>query len=260
MGDIRSLVSRIENVVSEDEAKSREKDAARMLSGEFDLYDFLEQIRMIKRMGSLNEIIEMMPFANALPEGFKVDDNELVRIEAMIQSMTPAERKNPYIIAQQVTRQRRIARGSGRKPDEVVDLVQRFDVMKRIMGSLTQNTGGFLSQLPGFKQLNQLRKVKNLDMGGLFNNLPPNMRPPGGMPGMGGFPGMPGMGGFPGMPGMGGFPGMPGMGGGVPQLPKGFNLPGGHRKQGDESTKAKIDEDKERRKRQAARLNRKKNR
>ena len=164
MGDIRSLVRRIENVVSEDEAKSREKDAARMLSGEFDLYDFLEQIRMIKRMGSLNEIIEMMPFANALPEGFKVDDNELVRIEAMIQSMTPAERKNPYIIAQQVTRQRRIARGSGRKPDEVVDLVQRFDVMKRIMGSLTQNTGGFLSQLPGFKQLNQLRKVKNLDM------------------------------------------------------------------------------------------------
>ena len=159
MGDIRSLVSRIENVVTEDEMKSRESDAARMMSGQFDLNDFLSQIRMIKKMGSLGEIVEMMPFASALPEGFSVDDNELVRIEALIQSMTPDERRNPALVGNQVTRQRRIAKGSGRKLEEVTELVQRFNMMKQVMGALSGNTGGFLSQIPGFKQLSALKNL-----------------------------------------------------------------------------------------------------
>ena len=259
MGDIRSLVSRIENVVTEDEMKSRESDAARMMSGQFDLNDFLSQIRMIKKMGSLGEIVEMMPFASALPDGFSVDDNELVRIEALIQSMTPDERRNPALVGNQVTRQRRIAKGSGRKLEEVTDLVQRFNMMKQVMGALSGNTGGFLSQIPGFKQLSALKNLKNLDMGSLLGGM--GGKGPGGFPVMGGFPGM-GGGGMPNMASLEQmFAGMqqpqqPQQ----PKLPKGFNMPGVRAVSEAEANRGNAEFEREKRRKLAAKLAKKKNR
>ncbi|TVR01517.1 MAG: signal recognition particle protein [Deltaproteobacteria bacterium] len=242
MGDIRSLVGRMENVITEQEAADREQDAERMLRGDFDLNDFLEQIRTIKKLGSLSDVMEMMPFGANLPKGVNIDDQELVRIEAMISSMTPEERSRPELVKTQVTRQRRIARGSGRKEREVGDLLQRFEMMRGMLGQFGQNQGGFLSRIPGFSQLAQLQQLKNTDFGDLF----------GAMGGAGG--GGPGGGADPfGL----GFPGQPQ----APQLPRGYNPPG-QRVQAESkaATRAKIDKDKARRRKQKSRASRKKGR
>ena len=235
MGDIRSLVGRMENVISEQEAMAREQDAERMLRGDFDLMDFLEQIRTIKKLGSLTDLLDMMPFGGSLPEGVNVDDQELVKIEAMIQSMTKEERKKPSLIREQITRQRRIARGSGRSEDELRDLLQRFDMMKGMLGQLGQNQGGFLSKIPGFKQLSQMNQLKNMNMGDLFGAMQ-------GQPG-GGMPGLPGM----------GAPADPSA-----ALPRGFNPPGVRMQSDSKATKAKIDREKAKRRRRKARKARKK--
>ena len=80
--------------------KKAEKDAARMLTGEFSLDDFLEQISMIQQMGSLKDLVDKLPlggmFPGGLPDGVNLDDNELVRIRAIIQSMTRFEKSDPY--------------------------------------------------------------------------------------------------------------------------------------------------------------------
>jgi signal recognition particle subunit SRP54 len=201
----------------------------------------------------------MMPFASALPEGFSVDDNELVRIEALIQSMTPDERRNPALVGNQVTRQRRIAKGSGRKLEEVTDLVQRFNMMKQVMGALSGNTGGFLSQIPGFKQLSALKNLKNLDMGSLLGGM--GGKGPGGFPVMGGFPGM-GGGGMPNMASLEQmFAGMqqpqqPQQ----PKLPKGFNMPGVRAVSEAEANRGNAEFEREKRRKLAAKLAKKKNR
>ena len=241
MGDIRGLVGRLENVIDSQETADREKDAERMLRGDFDFNDFLEQIKTIKKMGSLTEIMEMMPFGNQLPAGASVDDGELMRIESMIQSMTVQERREPVCISQQVTRQRRVARGSGREVSEVTDLIQRFDMMRNMMGALGAGGGGFLGNLPGFKQLGALRRMKNMDpnsLMGAFDGPQDGQANP--------FAAMQEM--------MGGMPGA-----GQPQLPPGFSPPGGQRQAPKKSaTKAKIDREKAKRKRRTQRKARRK--
>lgn len=204
MGDIRSLVGRMENIISEKDAQNKEKDAKRMLSGEFDFDDFLEQIRMIKKMGSLTDILDMLPFGSAIPKDVNVDDNELIRIESMIQSMTRFERGNPDIIVSQVTRQRRIAAGSGRSHEEVKDLLSRFTQMRTMLQSLgglggMGGGGGLLSKLPGMQKLSQMNQLRNMDLSQLM----------GGGGGDDPFSAL-----------------MQQQGGGQPQLPKGFNQPG----------------------------------
>src|SRR5438105_4684175 len=93
MGDIVGLMKDFEQVV---DAEKAEEDAVRMLKGSFDMQDFLEQIRVIQKMGSLKDLFEKMPFfQGGLPEGAHLDRKELVKIEAMISSMTVAERKHP---------------------------------------------------------------------------------------------------------------------------------------------------------------------
>lgn len=242
MGDIRSLVGRMENVITEQEAAEREQDAERMLRGDFDLTDFLEQIRTIKKLGSLSDVMEMMPFGANLPKGVNVDDRELVRIEAMISSMTPLERRQPDLVRRQVTRQRRIARGSGRAEREVTDLLQRFEMMKGMLSQFGQNQGGFLSKIPGFSQLAQLQQLKNTDFGELLGAM--GGQGPRGAGGNDPF----------GFGALGGAPAQP-------QLPKGFTPPG-VRMQAESkvSTKAQIDREKERRRKQKARASRKKGR
>ncbi len=208
MGDVVSLMNDFSKLIDE---KKAEQDAKRLLSGKFTLSDFLEQIRLLKKMGSLRDVMERLPFfSDALADGMKFDDRELIRIEAIIQSMTPEERKKPAIL--NARRVQRIARGAGRKPQEVLDLVQRYDVMRQMMARIGQ-APGLLSRLPGFGQMAQLGKMKGAGVDGFFDEVEKMA-----LPGMGGMPGMPGMGGMPGMPG--GFGDMDPFGmAGQPKLP-----------------------------------------
>jgi signal recognition particle subunit SRP54 len=162
-GDVLGLMKDIEGIVDEEKA---EKDAERILSGRFDMTHFLDQIKTIKKMGPLKDVLEKLPFfGEMVPEGTQVDDKELVRVEAMINSMTAAERKRPELI--DVSRLERIARGSGRKPQEVKGLLERFFGMRQMMGAIGQQPG-LLSRIPGFRQLSQLKNLQGLDLGELF--------------------------------------------------------------------------------------------
>jgi signal recognition particle subunit SRP54 len=205
MGDVVGLMQDFEEVVDQ---KKAEEDAERLLQGDFTLEDFLEQVRMIQKMGSLKDLVDKLPlggmFPGGLPQDVNLDDRELVRIQAIIQSMTRFEKSDPYALIREPRRVERISKGSGTKPEAVNELIQKFLFMRQMMSGLGQNLG-LLGKVPGMKQMAMAKNMKK-------------MMASGGMPGMPGFPGMgmPGMG-FPGMgmPGMGGFPGMgmPGMGG-----------------------------------------------
>jgi signal recognition particle subunit SRP54 len=219
MGDVVGLMQNFEEVVDQ---KKAEADAARMLTGDFTLEDFLEHVRMIQKMGSLKDLVDKLPLGGMLPGGIpdnvNLDDRELVRIEAIIQSMTPFEKRDPYALVREPGRADRIAKGSGTKTEQVNELVQKFVFMRQMMSSLGQNMG-MMGKIPGLKQIAMARGAKKMMQGGGFPGMP------GGFPGMpGGFPGMPGMGGFPGMPGFPGMGmpgmGMPGMGGPAESLTK----------------------------------------
>jgi signal recognition particle subunit SRP54 len=206
MGDVVGLIKDFEGVVDQ---KKAEEDAMRMLSGEFTLDDFLAQVKTIQQMGSLKDLVERIPgLGGMMPPGADIDDKELVRIEAMIQSMTLVERQDPNALIREPNRVKRIARGSGCPEQAVTELVQKFLFMRQMIGGMGGDMG-MLSRIPGMKNLAMARNLRRAMKSG---KVPPGM----GMPGMG-MPGMPGMGmpgmGMPGMPGMG-FPGMgmPGMG------------------------------------------------
>jgi signal recognition particle subunit SRP54 len=172
--------------------KQAEQDAMRMMSGSFTLDDFLNQIRMIQRMGSLKDVMDKIPgMGNMLPPGAaeQVDEKELSRVEAIIQSMTRAERDDAHILVREPSRARRIARGSGQTEQAVSELVQKFLFMRQMLGGMGQDLG-FLGNIPGLKNLAMARNVRRKMGSGQVPGMPPGM----GFPGMG-FPGM----GFPGM-------------------------------------------------------------
>lgn len=154
-GEVVGLVKDFEEVVDE---KKAEEDALRMLQGQFDLSDFLNQIKTIKKMGPLQDVMEKLPFfSDGIPDAAKTDDYELVRMESMISSMTPAERKRPELIDD--SRARRIARGSGRKESEVKELLGKFTDMRDLMVAM----GG--GKLRG--RWKRMKGVRNLFGGGL---------------------------------------------------------------------------------------------
>ncbi len=209
MGDVVGLIQDFEDVVDQ---KQAEKDAMRMMQGEFTLEDFLNQIRMIQKMGSVRDLIEKIPgLSSMLPPGAaaQVNDSELTDAETIILSMTRFERQDPQSLIREPSRVKRIAGGSGRTEQSVAELVQKFLYMKQMMGSMGGmggGAGGLLGGLPGMGGM--ARNVRRAMKSGKMPEGFPQM--PGGMPG--GFPGMglPGMG-LPGMmPGMGGMPGMVG--------------------------------------------------
>jgi signal recognition particle subunit SRP54 len=201
LGDVVGLMKDFEEVVDQ---KKAEADAARMLSGEFTLEDFLQQVRMIQQMGPLKDLVEKIPgMGGMLPAGADLDGKEFQKIEAMIQSMTRAERRDAQLLVREPSRAGRVARGSGTPVEAVNELVQKFVFIKQMMGNFGGNAG-MLGKLPGMKNLALARNLRRAAKSGSF---PPGMGMPGGFPGMpGGFPGMPG--GFPGMPMMPGM-GMP---------------------------------------------------
>ena len=138
MGDILSLIEKAEAEV--DQEKAREL-SQKIRKAEFDYNDFLDQMRQIKKMGGMASIMSMMPGMSQL-RNIDMDENEknMARIEAIILSMTPAERANPSLM--NLSRKQRIARGSGVDISEVNRLVKQFDQMKKMMKQLPGMMGG----------------------------------------------------------------------------------------------------------------------
>ena len=189
MGDVLTLIEKAEDVYTEQQAAEMEE---KLLSSGFDLEDFLEQFSQIRKMGPLQNLLGMIPGVGRQLKDLDIDESQMKRVEAIIQSMTPAERRKPEILNGK--RKKRIARGSGRSAQEINELLRSFEQMRKMM-----------KQLGGASGMQQMRGMKDLDLGQL------------GMEGAsGGFPRL-GAGGGP-APGMGnaGMPGLP-TGGGKPR-------------------------------------------
>lgn len=132
MGDILEIVSKVEDVIDEDEAK---RQAIKMKKGTFDLEDFLSTLKQIKKLGPLENILKMLPQARKIGlNNVSIDPKDLAHVEAIIQSMTPYERRHPEIL--KATRKQRIAKGSGRSVEEVNRLLKQFETMKDMMKKL----------------------------------------------------------------------------------------------------------------------------
>jgi signal recognition particle subunit SRP54 len=157
-GDVVGLMQDFEKHVDQDRA---EEDAKKILSGDFTLDDFVSQIRLVKKMGPLGELMEKFPLFGEMPEGFQFDDAHLSRIVAMVDSMTRAERQRPDLIND--GRIKRVARGSGRTDKEVRDLLKHYQTMRAVMKTVG-DAPGLLSRLPGIKQLFQMRKLQGKGM------------------------------------------------------------------------------------------------
>ena len=128
-GDVISLVEKAKDVVDQTEAKKLEK---KLKDATFDLEDFRSQLDQLKKMGPLNQIVGMMPGVNRkMMKGLDLDDRQLSWTDAIISSMTPAERKNPSII--DGSRRSRISKGSGRPVQEINQLLKQFAEMKKMM-------------------------------------------------------------------------------------------------------------------------------
>ncbi len=134
MGDVLSLIEKAQTSIDADKAREMEK---KLRSQQFTLEDFLDQLQQIKKMGPLNQLMEMMPGMGALGKkmkGMSVDDRELVKVEAIIKSMTKKERLNPGILNS--SRRKRIAVGSGTRPQDVNNLLKQFEMMQKMMKQL----------------------------------------------------------------------------------------------------------------------------
>jgi signal recognition particle subunit SRP54 len=175
MGDVLTLIEKAESAFEQDEAEAME---ARLRKGQFTFDDFLKQMKMLRRMGSFKGVLALLPGIPKEIRDIDVDEKQIARIEAIVLSMTKAERADPDLI--DGSRRRRIAAGSGHDVSAVNQLLKQFDQMKKMMKMMMKG-GGKLP--PGFD-------------GG-----------PGGMPGMPGgmqMPGMPGQAPGSSLPGMGG--------------------------------------------------------
>ena len=128
MGDVVSLVEKAQQEVSEEEAAALEEKMAR---GELDMDDFLKQMKMMRRMGSMKSLLGMLPGVGSALKGMDIDEKQLDRTEAMIQSMTRNERKRPDIIRH--SRKVRIASGSGTDPNQVGQLSKQFGMLSKVM-------------------------------------------------------------------------------------------------------------------------------
>lgn len=129
MGDLMGMIEKAESVIDEDEALNA---ANRLKSGKFDLEDFLSQLKQIKKLGPLENLIKLIPGAKKMGlNNVNIDPKQMAHIEAIVLSMTPYERKHPDLL--KASRKRRIASGSGRSVEEVNRLLKQFDQMKLMM-------------------------------------------------------------------------------------------------------------------------------
>ena len=132
MGDILSIVEKVESEIDEKEAM---KTAKKMAKGTFDLEDFLAQLNQIKKLGPLENILKMLPGAKKMGlNNVNIDPKKMAHVEAIVLSMTPEERRNPDIL--KASRKQRIANGSGTTVAEVNQLLKQFEEMKKMMKML----------------------------------------------------------------------------------------------------------------------------
>ncbi|HWH11797.1 MAG TPA: signal recognition particle protein [Solirubrobacteraceae bacterium] len=131
MGDVMTLIEKAEREFDEDQSQDLEK---RLRAGDFNLDDFLGQLKMMRRMGPLQGLLGMIPGVGAQMRGVKVDEREVDRLEAIILAMTPEERRRPELI--KGSRRLRIARGSGTNVQAVNQLVKQFDQVRKMMRKL----------------------------------------------------------------------------------------------------------------------------
>jgi signal recognition particle subunit SRP54 len=144
MGDVMTLVEKAEKQLDEKQAQELERKIRKQ---QFTLEDFLAQMKQVRNMGPLTNLLKLMPGVGRELGSLQVDEKELDRLEAIILSMTPEERRDPSII--DGSRRRRIARGSGTNVQAVSRLVKQFGQMKKIMGQLSQGKMPSLQQLAG---------------------------------------------------------------------------------------------------------------
>jgi len=140
MGDVLTLIEKAEDVFDEEEA---DRAAAKLRDASFDLEDFLDQFQQLKKMGPLQQLVGMLPGAGSALRDVQVDERQMGRVEAIIRSMTPEERRNPKLISG--SRRRRIASGSGTRPQDVNALLKQFSEAQKMMKALA----GGKSPIPG---------------------------------------------------------------------------------------------------------------
>ena len=144
MGDVVSLVERAQDQFDEEEARKIQKKIAKNTFG-FD--DFLSQIQQIKKMGNLKDLMSMIPGAGKALKGFDIDDDAFKHIEAIIHSMTPLERSQPSKL--NASRKKRIAAGSGRRIQDVNQLLKQFEQMSKMMKMMQGGGGKKMMQMMG---------------------------------------------------------------------------------------------------------------
>ena len=128
MGDVISLVEKAQEQFDEAEAKRLE---AKIKKNKFDFNDFIGQIQQIKKMGDLKSLMNMIPGMSKMTKDIDIDENAFLKVEAIVQSMTPAERKNPELL--NINRKKRIAKGCGRDLNEINQFIKQFDQMRQMM-------------------------------------------------------------------------------------------------------------------------------
>lgn len=238
MGDVVGLVERAQQQISEKEAQ---ESYEKLVLGSFTLEDMLAQIRMVRRLGPIKKLMGMMPGLGGLASQVDVDDKQMNRLEALFTSMTPKERLHPDLI--DMSRRRRIARGSGQDVGAVNDLLKRHKEMKRMMKELGKT--GLASKLGAKQKREALRgmsatgELESGGGGGLFGGL-------GGLFGGGG-----------GEAGAGAAPALPGLGRGAGADALGGMLGGGSRPMGSSATR-KSGKKKDKDQKKARRKNRRK--
>ncbi len=144
MGDVLSLIEQAGKEIDETDAKALERKLRR---NEFTLEDFLKQMKMIRRMGPLSKVMGMLPGVGSQLKDANIDDREMDRVEAIILSMTPKERRHPELI--KGGRRLRIAKGSGTTVQQVNQLVKNFQQMRKMMKQMSKGKMGDLGQLMG---------------------------------------------------------------------------------------------------------------
>ena len=170
MGDVLTLIEKAEDVYTKEQAEQMQD---KLLKAEFTLEDFLAQMQQIKKMGPLQGLLGMIPGMGKALKDVDIDERDMRKVESIIQSLTPAERRDPKLLNGK--RKKRIAAGAGRSAQEINELLKSFTEMQKMMKSLGLGggTGGGLGVRGGMKAMREMRNMPGLgdlgagDLGGL---------------------------------------------------------------------------------------------
>jgi signal recognition particle subunit SRP54 len=148
MGDVLTLIEKTQSIYSLEQAKDLEQ---KFRKNEFTLDDFLSQLRQVRKMGSMTDILKMIPgMSKALPKDFEIDDKDINRVEAIICSMTYHERRRPEVL--NASRRRRIALGSGTQVSDINRLVKQFEQSRQMMKAMGGGKRGMkMPAMPGLR-------------------------------------------------------------------------------------------------------------